>query len=77
MIMSGIQECIISGMLSVSGKKVLHIDRNNYYGMEIMQESEGMAISGGESASLTPLEQLYEKFHGPNAKPPSEMGRGR
>ncbi|ETN78584.1 hypothetical protein NECAME_10245 [Necator americanus] len=41
-------ECIISGMLSVSGKKVLHIDRNNYY--------------GGESASLTPLEQLYEKF---------------
>lgn len=37
-------------MLSVSGKKVLHIDRNNYY--------------GGESASLTPLEQLYEKFHG-------------
>lgn len=36
MIMSGIQECIISGMLSVSGKKVLHIDRNNYYGMGIM-----------------------------------------
>lgn len=44
------KECIISGMLSVSGKKVLHIDRNNYY--------------GGESASLTPLEQLYEKFMG-------------
>jgi len=60
---TGLKECIISGMLSVSGKKVLHIDRNNYY--------------GGESASLTPLEQLYEKFHGPNAKPPSEMGRGR
>lgn len=37
-------------MLSVSGKKILHIDRNNYY--------------GGESASLTPLEQLYEKFFG-------------
>jgi len=65
-------------MLSVSGKKVLHIDRNNYY--------------GGESASMTPLEQLYEKFHGsnvceistimnvpsgPNGKPPPEMGRGR
>lgn len=44
------QECILSGMLSVSGKKILHIDRNNYY--------------GGESASLTPLEQLYEKFFG-------------
>lgn len=37
-------------MLSVSGKKILHIDRNNYY--------------GGESASITPLEQLYEKFLG-------------
>lgn len=60
---TGLKECIISGMLSVSGKKVLHIDRNNYY--------------GGESASLTPLEQLYEKFHGPSAKPPAEMGRGR
>lgn len=31
-------------MLSVSGKKVLHIDRYNYY--------------GGESASITPLEQV-------------------
>lgn len=73
-----LQECILSGMLSVSGKKVLHIDRNNYY--------------GGESASLTPLEQLYEKFLGTqrltqwelhqrclgaNAKPPADMGRGR
>lgn len=47
---TGLKECILSGMLSVSGKKVLHIDRNNYY--------------GGESASLTPLEQLYEKFMG-------------
>uniref|UniRef100_A0A914E7X1 Rab GDP dissociation inhibitor n=1 Tax=Acrobeloides nanus TaxID=290746 RepID=A0A914E7X1_9BILA len=60
---TGLKECILSGMLSVSGKKVLHIDRNNYY--------------GGESASLTPLEQLYEKFMGANAKPPPDMGRGR
>lgn len=37
-------------MLSVSGKKVLHIDRNNYY--------------GGDSASLTPLDDLYKKFRG-------------
>jgi Rab GDP dissociation inhibitor len=50
-------------MLSVSGKKVLHIDRNNYY--------------GGESASLTPLDQLYEQFRGNAAKAPSDMGRGR
>jgi Rab GDP dissociation inhibitor len=60
---TGLEECILSGMLSVSGKRVLHIDRNNYY--------------GGESASMTPLEQLYEKFFGASAKPPPEMGRGR
>jgi Rab GDP dissociation inhibitor len=31
---TGLKECILSGMLSVSGKKVLHIDRNNYYGAD-------------------------------------------
>jgi len=30
--------------MSVSGKRVLHMDRNKYY--------------GGESASLTPLEEV-------------------
>lgn len=35
-------------MLSVSGKKVLHVDRNKYY--------------GAESASITPLEDLFSKF---------------
>ena len=30
--------------MSVSGKKVLHMDRNKYY--------------GGESASLTPLDEV-------------------
>lgn len=45
---TGLKECILSGMLSVSGKKVLHIDRNKYY--------------GGESASITPLEDLFSKF---------------
>ncbi len=38
------QECILSGLLSVSGKKVLHMDRNKYY--------------GGESASLSPLGEV-------------------
>ncbi|RWS17142.1 Rab GDP dissociation inhibitor beta-like protein [Dinothrombium tinctorium] len=45
---TGLKECILSGLLSVSGKKVLHIDRNKYY--------------GGESASITPLEDLFTKF---------------
>lgn len=35
---TGLKECIISGLLSVDGYKVLHMDRNNYY--------------GGQSASL-------------------------
>ena len=38
------QECILSGLLSVSGKKVLHMDRNKYY--------------GGDSASLSPLDEV-------------------
>ncbi|VDP11060.1 unnamed protein product [Soboliphyme baturini] len=59
---TGLTECIVSGMLSVCRKKVLHIDRNSYY--------------GGESASLTPLEQLYQKFL-PGVDPPEELGRGR
>lgn len=58
---TGLTECIISGMLSVSGKKVLHVDRNKYY--------------GGESASITPLEELFARFGAP---PPDEAyGRGR
>jgi len=58
---TGLKECIVSGMLSVSGKKVLHMDRNKYY--------------GGESASITPLEELFTKYGAP---PPDEAyGRGR
>jgi len=44
---TGLKECILSGVFSVEGKKVLHMDRNQYY--------------GSESASLN-LNQLYEKF---------------
>jgi len=48
---TGLKECILSGVLSVEGKKVLHMDRNSYY--------------GGESASLN-LNQLLEKFNKTN-----------
>lgn len=58
---TGLKECILSGMLSVSGKKVLHIDRNKYY--------------GGESASICPLEELFTKFGAP--APDESYGRGR
>jgi len=58
---TGLTECILSGMLSVSGKKVLHMDRNKYY--------------GGESASLTPLKELFQKFGLPD--PDETYGRER
>ena len=31
---TGMKECLISGLLSKEGKKVLHLDRNPYYGAE-------------------------------------------
>lgn len=58
---TGLKECIISGLLSVSGMKVLHMDRNSYY--------------GGESASLN-LNQLWERFK-PGQPVPKELGPSR
>jgi Rab GDP dissociation inhibitor len=29
---TGLTECILSGLLAVEQKKVLHMDRNGYYG---------------------------------------------
>jgi len=58
---TGLKECILSGVLSVEGKKVLHMDRNSYY--------------GGESASLN-LNQLFEKFK-KNATPNEKLGASR
>lgn len=59
---TGLKECILGGLLSVSGKKVLHMDRNGYY--------------GGESASLN-LTNLFEKFEGVGVKPPADYGANR
>ncbi|MGH0136575.1 UNVERIFIED_CONTAM: hypothetical protein FKN15_078396 [Acipenser sinensis] len=56
------EECILSGIMSVNGKKVLHMDRNSYY--------------GGDSASITPLEDFYKRFNIPGT-PPESMGKGR
>lgn len=47
--------------MSTDGLKVLHIDRNNYY--------------GAESASIN-LTQLFEKFD-PSKKPPASLGNSR
>ncbi|KZV81001.1 rab GTPase activator [Exidia glandulosa HHB12029] len=58
---TGLTECILSGLLSVDGKKVLHMDRNDYY--------------GGDSASLN-LTQLYRKFRS-DQPVPTDLGRDR
>lgn len=60
---TGLKECILSGIFSVSGKKVLHLDRNDYY--------------GGASASLTPLAKVYEHFKRPDRSGEATFGRGR
>ncbi|KAI9474366.1 Rab GDP dissociation inhibitor alpha [Coemansia sp. RSA 989] len=58
---TGLTECMLSGILAVEGKKVLHIDRNDFY--------------GGECASVN-LTQLYQRFRN-GAEPPKELGRDR
>lgn len=58
---TGLTECIISGLLSVEGKRVLHIDKNTYY--------------GGECASLS-LDQIWELFEG-KSEAPKEFGKSR
>jgi Rab GDP dissociation inhibitor len=55
---TGLTECILSGLLSVNGKKVLHMDRNEFY--------------GGACASLT-LEQIWKHFQQPG-EPPEKLG---
>lgn len=57
---TGLKEGIVSALLSVHGRKVLHLDRNDFY--------------GGECASLR-LSQLYARFGEDPASVPPEFGR--
>jgi len=59
---TGLTETILGGLLSLDDKKVLNLDRNEYY--------------GGEGASLS-LEQLYQHFEGKDAVIPKEYGKSR
>ncbi|KNG76241.1 rabGDI protein [Plasmodium falciparum IGH-CR14] len=58
---TGLKECILSGLLSHYGKKILVLDRNPYY--------------GGETASLN-LTNLYNTFK-PKENIPSKYGENR
>ncbi|KAH7072560.1 GDP dissociation inhibitor [Paraphoma chrysanthemicola] len=57
---TGLTECVLSGVLSVKGKKVLHIDRNDHY--------------GGEAASLN-IEALFKKYGQTTGEPWKKYGR--
>ncbi|KAI9719941.1 MAG: Rab GDP dissociation inhibitor alpha [Chrysothrix sp. TS-e1954] len=59
---TGLTECVLSGVLSVKGKKVLHIDRNDHY--------------GGEAASVN-IEALFKKHgnHKAGEEPWKKYGR--
>jgi len=58
---TGMKECMLAGLLCKLGRKVLHVDRNGYY--------------GGESASLN-LTHLYQKFR-PGQSPNPSLGTDR
>ncbi|KAL5119448.1 Rab GDP dissociation inhibitor alpha [Pleosporales sp. CAS-2024a] len=57
---TGLTECVLSGVLSVKGKKVLHIDRNDHY--------------GGEAASLN-IEALFKRYGQTAGEPWKKYGR--
>lgn len=58
---TGLTECMLSGILSVAGLRVLHCDRNGYY--------------GGSCASLN-IQQMFEKYK-PGSAPPDEAVFGK
>lgn len=58
---TGLKECVLSGLLATKGKKVLHVDRNEYY--------------GGETASLN-LTNLWKKYR-PGVEPDKQYGHNR
>lgn len=59
---TGLTECILSGLLSVGGLRVLHCDRNDYY--------------GAECASLN-MKMMVEKFSPTSNEPNPELGKSR
>jgi len=59
---TGLTETILSGIMSVEKKRVLHIDSNDYY--------------GGEGASLK-MSQMFKRSRGDSTKPPPGLDKDR
>ena len=71
---TGFKECVLSGLLSVDGLKVLHMDR--FVPMNVNLSLHFMISCtnnyyGGASASLN-LTQLFQQFK--KTEPPAELG---
>ncbi len=74
---TGLTECILSGLLSVEGKKVLHMDRNDYYGAGSASLNLTQVIGCWYCIQSTDTGvQLYKQFRN-GAAPPAELGRDR
>ncbi|KAA6370524.1 MAG: putative Rab GDP dissociation inhibitor alpha, partial [Streblomastix strix] len=58
---TGLTECILASILSCHGKKVLHLDENDYY---------------GEECSSLSADQAWKRFKGVE-KAPANLGRSR
>jgi Rab GDP dissociation inhibitor len=58
---TGLSQCIISGLMSQDQKKVLHIDRNGFYGED------------GASLNLTACWKYFKR----EDLPPKEYGQNR
>lgn len=73
---TGLTECILSGLLSIEGKKVLHMDRNNYYGAECaslnLTQVDGCGVCAACCSSSGHWFQMYKKFKG-EQQPPAGM----
>ncbi|KAL0886648.1 hypothetical protein Bca101_010631 [Brassica carinata] len=72
---TGLKECILSGLLSVDAVKVLHMDRNDYYGGEstllnLNQQAKKRKIhtNGGE---------IWRIFRDPSQDQPSDAEEGK
>ncbi|KAL7668659.1 hypothetical protein ACOME3_009353 [Neoechinorhynchus agilis] len=46
---TGLKECVLAGLLGIAGNKILHLDRNKYY--------------GAATTSFSPLSSLFEHFN--------------
>ncbi len=44
---TGLKECVLSGLLAVKGLRVLHLDRNNFYGGECASLNVSVRCSRG------------------------------